>query len=401
MGRMLLGCRQALLPPALSPRELSERIVQAAKAVGFARVGFAAAHPLEDARGRLEAFLAAGYEGAMDYLSEGPRHDPKALLPEAKSVIVVALAYGNTPSPTSPSTTLAGRLARYAQGDDYHLVLKDKLAALEAVLPEIVGRPVRSRSCVDTAPLLERELAARAGIGFHGKSTLVIAPGLGSYVLLGELLVDFELEPTAAASLPQSCGSCRACLDACPTQAFVAPHVLDARRCVSYLTIEQTGAIPAELRPGLGDRVFGCDACQEVCPYNHGTSAREAPNHLAPRPDRAELDLVALLELGSAGYRKLARRTALRRVNRTTLQRNAAIALGNSHRPEAVGPLVRALETNPSALVRLHAAWALGELAAHLDSAARSALRRTAESDGDPEVRDEARTAAARALDSP
>lgn len=386
-------------PPAPSPRELSERIVQEARALGFSRVGFAAALPMDEGKGRLEAFLAAGYDGAMDYLSDGPRHDPRELLAEARSVIVVALAYGNTPRPPSPSSTLAGRLARYAQGDDYHLVLKDKLAALEAALPEIVGRPVRSRSCVDTAPLLERELAARAGIGFHGKSTLVIAPGLGSYVLLGELLVDVELEPTAAPALPQGCGSCRACLDACPTQAFVAPHVLDARRCVSYLTIEQTGPIPAELRSGLGDRVFGCDACQEVCPYNHGASAREAPNHLSPRPDRAELDLVRLLELGSAGYRKLARRTALRRVNRTTLQRNAAIALGNSRSPDAVAPLVRALETNPSALVRLHAAWALGELSAHLDSPARSALQHAAESDVDPDVRDEARSALGRALE--
>ncbi len=377
----------------MSPRELSERIVQVARALGFSRVGFASAQPLEEGRDRLDAFLAAGYDGAMDYLSEGPRHDPRQLLPEAKSVIVVALSYGNTPDPPPRSGALTGRLARYAQGDDYHLVLKDKLAALERALPELVGHPVRTRACVDTAPLLERELAARAGLGFHGKSTLVIAPGLGSYVLFGELLVDVELEATPPAALPQSCGSCRACLDACPTQAFVAPHLLDARRCVSYLTIEATGAIPAELRRGLGDRVFGCDACQEVCPYNQGASAQKAPNLLSPRPDRAELDLVALLELGSAGYRKLARRTALRRVNRVTLQRNAAIALGNSGSAAAVAPLVSALENNPSALVRSHAAWALGELAPELDPASRAALRRAAESDGDGDVRAEARAA--------
>ena len=377
----------------MSPRELSERIVQAARALGFSRVGIAPALPLDEGRSRLEAFLAAGYDGAMAYLSEGPRHDPRALLPEAKSVIVVALSYGNTPAPASPSPTLAGRLARYAQGDDYHLVLKDKLAQLERALPELVGRSVSARACVDTAPLLERELAARAGVGFHGKSTLVIAPGLGSYVLLGELLVDVELEPTQTTTLPQSCGSCRACLDACPTQAFVAPHELDARRCVSYLTIEQTGPIPVELRRGVGDRVFGCDVCQEVCPYNHGASAREAPNLLAPRPERAALDLVGLLELGSAGHRKLSRRTALRRVNRVTLQRNAAVALGNSGSPEAIAPLVRALGGNPSALVRRHAAWALGELAPELDTSAREALLRAAESDADADVRNEARAA--------
>lgn len=377
----------------MSPRELSERVVQVARALGFSRVGFARAEPLEEGRDRLEAFLSAGYDGAMDYLSEGPRHDPRELLPEAKSVIVVALAYGNTPEPPSRSGGLSGRLARYAQGDDYHLILKDKLAALERALPELAGQPVRARACVDTAPLLERELAARAGLGFHGKSTLVIAPGLGSYVLFGELLVDLELEPTPTATLPQSCGSCRACLDACPTEAFVAPHLLDARRCVSYLTIEEAGVIPTELRRGLGDRVFGCDVCQEVCPYNHGASAQKAPNLLSPRPERAELDLVALLELGSAGYRKLARRTALRRVNRVTLQRNAAIALGNSKSPAAVAPLARALEENRSPLVRRHAAWALGELAPELDPASRAALERAAESDSDPEVRAEARAA--------
>jgi len=355
---------------------------------------------MDEARRRLEAFLAAGYDGEMDYLSSGPRHDPRQLLPEARSVIVVALAYGNVPGPAAQSAALSGRLARYARGDDYHLVLKDKLAALERLLPELAGRPVRAQSSVDTAPLLERELAARAGIGFHGKSTLVIAPGLGSYLLFGELLVDVELEPSTPAPLPQSCGSCRACLDACPTQAFVGPHVLDARRCVSYLTIEQTGAIPVELRSGVGDRVFGCDVCQEVCPYNQGTGAREAENLLSPRPERAELDLVALLELGSAGYRKLAKRTALRRVNRTTLQRNAAVALGNSRSPAAIAPLARALESNPSALVRRHAAWALGELGAYLDPAARRVLAQAAEADADPEVRDEARSALSRQLEA-
>jgi epoxyqueuosine reductase len=381
-----------------SPPELSRRVAEAARTLGFSRVGFARADPLSEGKVRLEEFLAAGHAGTMSYLAERPRHDPRELLPEAKSVIAVALAYGDrSPLPKHGAAGLVGRVARYARGTDYHLVLKERLAALADRLPELTGKPVKSRACVDTAPLLERELAARAGLGFHGKSTLLIAPGAGTYVLLGELLVDVELEPSAPTFADQGCGSCRACLDACPTTAFVEPHRLDARRCISFLTIESPDDVPRELRPAIGNRVFGCDACQEACPYNHGRSARAGTDELAPRADLGELDLVALLELGAAGYRKLVRRSALRRTPRPTLQRNAAIALGNSDDPRAVAPLARALEQNPSALVRRHAAWALGELGRHADSSARLALRRALDFDPDPEVRSEARQALARA----
>jgi epoxyqueuosine reductase len=386
---------------APSARELSRRVAEAARALGFSRVGFARAEPLSEGKVRLEEFLAAGHAGTMSYLAEGPRHDPRELLPEAKSVIAVALAYGDRSlTPRRPLTGLVGRVARYARGTDYHLVLKERLAALAERLPEITGGPVKSRACVDTAPLLERELAARAGLGFHGKSTLVIAPGAGSYVLLGELLVDVELEPSEPTFAHQGCGSCRACLDACPTAAFVEPHRLDARRCISFLTIESPDNVPRELRSAIGNRVFGCDVCQEACPYNQGRSARVGSDELAPRAELDELDLVALLELGAAGYRKLVRRSALRRTPRTTLQRNAAIALGNSDDPRAVAPLARALEQNPSALVRRHAAWALGELGRHADPNSRRALRRALDFDPDPDVRAEARTALARATSS-
>jgi epoxyqueuosine reductase len=236
----------------------------------------------------------------------------------------------------------------------------------------------------------------RAGIGFHGKSTLVIVPGAGSYVLLGELLVDLDLEPSGVAD-SHGCGSCRACLDACPSAAFAGPHELDARRCISYLTIESPDVIPLALREKIGDRVFGCDACQEACPYNHGNSARHGSDALAPRQELRTPDLVRMLELGAAGYRKFVRRSALRRAPRATLQRNAAIALGNSDEPQAVAPLLRALERNSSPIVRRHAAWALGALRRHLDASARAALLRAGELDEDPGVREDAREALARA----
>ena len=221
---------------------------------------------------------------------------------------------------------------------------------------------------------------------------MLIVPGLGSFILLGELLLDLAIEPSdPEPARVEGCGSCRACLDACPSAAFVEPYVLDARRCVGYLTIEYGGAIPRELRRAVGTRVYGCDVCQDVCPFN----ASEKPRPVAPelRARRSTLDLIELLNLGSAAYRKLARGTALRRAHRTTLQRNAAIALGNTGEPRAVAPLTRALLEHDKALVRAHSAWALGELHRHWDDAARDALAHAAHSDPDPDVREEARLA--------
>jgi len=211
--------------------------------------------------------------------------------------------------------------------------------------------------------VLEREWAERAGLGFVAKNTMLIAPGLGSYVVLGELLVDAELPATAEPQKPR-CGSCRACLDACPTGAFVDAFVLDARRCISYLTIEHEGVIPRELRAQMGTWVFGCDVCQEVCPFNAG--AGEAPDPLLqPRSTEHALpDLIALAGIGANQLRQLVKRTALRRISREVLLRNVAVALGNTGSPDAVPALV-ALLANRSALVRAHAIWALGHVGAH------------------------------------
>lgn len=371
--------------------ELATRVRDAALALGFARVGFCPVERFDAAAERLERWLASGFHGEMGYLAGGDRADPRALLAEARTVVVVALAYPAGSAALRASAAgapLVGSIARYARGADYHGVIKEKLRRLADDCAEAVGRPVLARPCVDTAPLLERDAAARAGIGFSAKSTLTLAPGVGSYILLGELLLDVELTPSAP--IAPGCGSCRACLDACPTGAFVDAHMLDARRCISYLTIELAGAIPRELRASIGTHVFGCDDCQEVCPYNAAAESKPSAPELGAVAGRDAVDLVELLGLTSSGYRRLVRGSALRRVSRVRLARNAAVALGNSGDPRAVPPLVHALETHQSALVRAHAAWALGRLGG---ARARSALARAAAEDGDPGVRAEAELA--------
>jgi epoxyqueuosine reductase len=376
---------------------LPERIIGAALELGFARAGFAPAERSEQAAERLRSWLEAGHHGEMQYMSgELDRTAPAALYDAAKTVLVVALPYGGREpvklrrSSDGPEVALplSGKVARYARGEDYHRVLKDKLDRLGLAIDALVGRPVGRRACVDSAPLLERDFAVRAGIGFAAKSTLTIVPGLGSFVLLGELLLDLEL----AASEPSStggCGSCTACLTACPTGAFVGPHQLDARRCISYLTIELRGAVPRDLRPLIGQHVFGCDICQDVCPWNHGRHTPPRDPELGQRPELAAPDLVSLLFLGSAAYRKLVRGTALSRVSRARLARNAAIALGNSRSPAAEAPLSRALLTHTYDLVRAHAAWALGNLGLPLGEGL-AALRNATDHDPSPDVREEA-----------
>jgi epoxyqueuosine reductase len=379
--------------------ELARRIAEAALALGFSRVGFAGVDRFDAAADRLRNWLTHGFHGRLDYLAGSEdRADPAQLLAGVKTIVAVALSYAEPDAvalrrgPDGPN--LSGEVARYARGEDYHIVMKQKLLRLADRCREIVGREVVSRACVDTAPLLEHEVARAAGIGFTAKSTLTIVPGIGSYVLLGELLLDVELP--LSEPIRQGCGSCRACLDACPTGAFVDAHVLDARRCIAYLTIEHDGSIPRELRAPIGKRVFGCDVCQEVCPFNASRAPKPRVPELTPRPELDLVDLVALLQLGSAGYRRLVKRSALRRVNRFTLARNAAIALGNSGDARAVPPLTRALAENSSALVREHAAWALGELGTLCDAPGRAALDHAATSDPAESVRAEAALALAR-----
>lgn len=371
--------------------------MQAALDAGFVRAAITKPTLSEHGAERLASWLAAGHHGEMQYMAGGlDRAAPSELLATVKSVLVVALPYAEpvpvalrrsaTGGPLTPPLT--GRVARYAQGEDYHRILKVKLERVAQQIEALVGRDVVRRACVDSAPLLERDFAVQAGLGFAAKSTLTIIPGAGSFVLLGELLLDLELLPTETPVTP-GCGECRRCIDACPTGAFVGPYQLDARRCISYLTIELKGAVPRELRSLMGQHVFGCDVCQDVCPWNHSRHLPARDPELGRHPALAAPELVELLFLGSAAYRKLVAGTALSRVSRARLSRNAAIALGNSHHPSAEAPLARALLTHGSELVRAHAAWALAALGLPLREG-RAALEQAAQTDSSSEVRSEA-----------
>lgn len=347
------------MPPPQQP--LEKAIVSEALRLGFVRVGFVPVEPLVPARKALERWLGEGFHGEMGYLAGVDRASPESLLPQARTLIVVALPHGRPASEVGHrQLPLTGQIASYAQGGDYHAVLKQKLRLLADHCSELVGRNILARPCVDTAPLLEREVARRGGLGFTAKSTMTIIPGVGTHVLLGELLVDLELSPSTA--LNQGCGRCTSCLDACPTGAFVDAYTLDARRCVSYLTIELRDSIPRELRAGIGTWVFGCDICQDVCPFNHSRRPKPCAPELETQKGYDYPDLLALLTLTSSGYRKLVKGNAMRRVSRPRLQRNAAVALGNCKDPAAIVPLATALQSSRWPLVRSHCAWALGEL---------------------------------------
>jgi epoxyqueuosine reductase len=315
------------------------------------------------------AWLEAGHAGEMAWMARPDhvesRRDPRRLLEGARTVVAAALAYGE-PELVGLRTGPRGFVSRYARGEDYHRVLKRKLRGLADRLARALGRAVAARACVDTAPLLERDLAERAGLGFVAKNTMLIAPGLGSYLLLGELLLDVEATvPADPEAARKRCGECRACLEACPTGAFVGEYVLDARRCISYLTIELRGAIPRELREAVGTRVFGCDVCQEVCPFNAGAAAGTAsppdPALRSPGETRAAPELIPLLGLGAAQFRRFVEGSAMRRVRREQLLRNVCVALGNAGDRAAV-PALREALADRHWLVRAHAAWALGRL---------------------------------------
>jgi epoxyqueuosine reductase len=303
-------------------------------------------------------------------------------MPSARSAIVVAMNYGGA----EPS----GSIARYARGRDYHDVLREKLEALHRWVQSAYGRPVQGKAYVDTGPILERDLAQRAGLGWFGKNSCLINPRLGSFFFLGILLLDLDLVADEPFEFDR-CGTCSRCIDACPTHAIVAPKVVDARRCISYLTIELRGEIPRELRASLGALVFGCDVCQEVCPWNVQFSRGLAAGELAPRPENTAADPRDLLELSEEAFRERFRGSAVRRAKRRGLVRNAAVALGNRAHPDDVPALVRALG-DPEPLVRGHAAWALGRIAT---PEAREALVERQAAERDPWALAELRSALA------
>lgn len=289
---------------------------------------------------------------------------PQTLLAEAESVVTVALSYAHADGADVPVDRLhsgpRGTIAKYARGRDYHEVLHEKLKALAEQVSARLETPLFYRKCVDTAPLLERALAERSGLGFVAKNTLLILPGLGSYVLLGELLTSARCEPSQEVLSPR-CGSCRLCLDACPTQAFVDAYTLDARKCISYLTIENPDAIPRALRPAIGDRIFGCDICQDVCPFN--ASPKVGSDELIPGAGYSRPALARLMSMGAAQFRKWQRGRALRRIFRPQLLRNVAVALGNIGSTDDL-PLLQSSLEEKSELVREHVIWAINAIGA-------------------------------------
>ena len=345
------------------PDELSLFIKETAAELGFDLVGIAQAGPFEETEARLLEHIEQGRIAGLAWFNADRARfscDPTNLLPGVRSIISLGMSYLTEPiQPIEPA--LRGKVARYAWGQDYHLVLKERMQRLFERLQERTGSP-EARLLVDTARIVDRAAAQRAGLGFFGKNTNLINRQFGSYFFLAEILTDLELEYDPPAW--GTCGKCTRCLDACPTDAIVEPWSVHNDRCISYLTIELKGAIPLELRPQMGSWVFGCDVCQEVCPYNK--KVRPA-NHAEFEPNEAEdaaPDLLGWLRLteSEADFRQKFRGTPLLRPKRSGLRRNLAVALGNTHDRAALPDLQAVLLTEADPIVREHLAWAIEEI---------------------------------------
>lgn len=332
---------------------LESRLKSEARSRGFALAGIA---PATEADGfsHFESWLDRGFAGEMDYLLEQreERRHPRSILTHVRSVLMVGMEYASEPEIQNPKS----KIAKYAQGPEYHRFIWDRMNDLAAWL-EAESPGCSARAVADTAPLLERDFARRAGLGWIGKNTLLIHPERGSFFFLGALLTDLELAPDEPFA-GSHCGTCTACLDACPTQAFPQPHVLDATRCISYLTIELRSSIPEGLREPMGSWLYGCDVCQDVCPWN-----RKSGNEPVPFPHDVgleSLDCVELLGLDDEAFRIRFKKTSLWRNRKPGLLRNAAIVLGNTGDANALPALRRALNDDP--LIAEAAAWAIARI---------------------------------------
>ena len=333
---------------------MRQRLRVQALSLGFDAIGFAPAALGEEVRENLAEFLAAGNHGDMGWLAEkGERRgDPRGLWPEARSVIALGMNYGPDRDEAVPAG--CGVISRYARNRDYHDVVKKRLKQVAGWLHRESGHAVKV--FVDTAPVLEKPLAALAGLGWQGKHTNLVSRRFGSWLFLGEIYTTLELPPDPPGE--DRCGRCVRCLEACPTGALTGPHRLDARRCVSYLTIEHAGPIPLELRPLLGTRIYGCDDCLAVCPWNRFASACREPA-LLPRAELTAPRLADLARLDDAAFRALFSGSPVKRIGRDRFVRNVLIAIGNSGLPE-LAPAAAALRSDPNPVVAEAAAWACG-----------------------------------------
>jgi epoxyqueuosine reductase len=386
--------------------DLTRRIKEYAQAVGFDAVGVARAEPFAEDRAVLRERIAAGHFSGLSWFTAERADfssDPRNLLPTARSILSLAMSYRPQGLPTGDDGVgeqgnPRGRISAYAWGRDYHAVLKERMERVVAFIRDACGPAQQARTLVDTARILDRAAARRAGVGWVGKHSNVITKAAGSWVFLGEVLTELDLEPDEP--LRTNCGSCDLCMRACPTGAIVAPYVVDSNRCISYLTIEHRGAIPRELRPLMGNWIFGCDLCQDVCPPNlrPGVPAHEEfrPGAADPAPEQDDAspgtpELIPLLTISPEEFRRRFGRTPVKRAKREGLQRNVAVALGNSGDRAAVPALARALR-EAAPLVRAHAAWALGRLGG---ATAAAALRSALASEEDGAVRAEIEAALA------
>jgi epoxyqueuosine reductase len=376
---------------------LVEKIKAEARHIGFDLVGVTTPDPPPHLS-VYRKWVEKERHAEMDYLASERaierRADPRMILPECRSILVLGLRYPD-PREVEDAQSLNGddkphgKVASYAWGEDYHDILPEKLKALVSFIEDETGEPVPNRWYTDTGPILERDLAQRAGLGWIGKNTCLIDPQSGSYYLLAEILLGLELEPDQPVQTDH-CGTCTRCLEACPTDCIMPDRTLDAGRCISYLTIELKGSIPGDLRPQMGNWVFGCDICQDVCPWNLRFSQPVGKTDLRPRPGVPRPDLLDELALSREGFNKKFKGSPVKRAKRRGYLRNVAVALGNMGRSEDVPALENALLEEGEPLVRRHLAWALGRIGGE---AATQALNKAAASETDPEVLGEIRQA--------
>ncbi len=368
---------------------LKSELVSQARALGFDTVGVTAPDAIAGARERLEAFLDHGAHGEMGWLADNPsrRADPRVLWSEVRSVIMLGVNYGPDNDPRAIlSRPDRAAISVYAQGDDYHELIKKRLKTLARwLLAQAGGGDVKV--FVDTAAVMEKPLAGAAGLGWQGKHTNLVSREFGSWLFLGAIMTTLDLPHDAPET--DHCGSCRACLDSCPTDAFVAPYQLDARRCISYLTIEHKGPIPRELRKAIGNRIYGCDDCLAACPWNKFAQAGHEIK-LAARDELRAPPLSELLKLDDAAFRALFTKSPVKRIHRDRFIRNVLIAAGNSGDAALAADAVRLLD-DPDPVVRGAAVWALAQLLPEEEFSARA--RRALESETDDSVRDEWRCA--------